>query len=184
MRRDDAPPPRRKSHRRYLLYRAISALSLVLWLSVASATVVGGPFFLLLLMPLALPGVLLISQLFCFRWSYSVFGAYERTPEPDEAPILVQNGGFGGAGIFSVGSGWPFCTWRLYRRGLGFTFTPWGSAYLTDEQMRGGLGGSLLLTGWLGHRSTEVRNPLLISKGRVLDALRERLQQGRAAGAS
>jgi hypothetical protein len=65
--------------------------------------------------PLVIPAILLCLNLLAFPFKYSVFGAFKRTPWPDEPPLCSRRSSEGR--IFLMRGGFK---WYAFSSGLGF----------------------------------------------------------------
>jgi hypothetical protein len=84
---------------------------------------------LILAIPLlGIPVPLTIFNLMAFPLPYSVFGKLNRTPLPQDDPILVIQGSWGTVG--RLNSTVPLVTWRIYPMGIGIQMWLTGSVFL------------------------------------------------------
>lgn len=168
--------PKLKRHKRYLFYRVYCLGTIVTWNATAllwgcsqSATrgytqnylKEGLP--LLLMIPITLPALFLLSNLRAFPFQFSVFGPYERTPLPNEEPILKQSW-LGGR----VGWAYGGIAWKVYTSGIGVSILGAGKAFIPVEHIVGlhpGFWGYILQ-----HNSLELRNPVIIPTHEVFEA--------------
>jgi hypothetical protein len=173
----------RKPNRRYLFYRAFCATTLAAWLAVGIYTIfafmyygfeepaVYGMFVLVGLVPFLVPAIILFDNLTVFKFPFSVFGPFQRTPFPEGEPLLSVSSG-GVEGLLSDGAHF---TWHVFPEGIGFNgssgvgegFIPVGYIRRTEKRLLGGV------TVW--HDSPEVRSPLIITSTAVRQILQERL---------
>jgi len=119
------------------------------------------PLFLL-----SFPGLVVLFNLCVFRFPYSVFGAFGRTPLPAHPPAEKLS-------VITARIGWlragaPFLVWHVYPEGLGFTLFGVGKGFVPRELIR-----SVTVDWWrvrIEHGSPEVRGPIFVP-ARVADAL-------------
>jgi hypothetical protein len=161
-----------KQSARYIGYRIFAAAVLVAWSGALLAAVTrnSAPTLVLFLLPLMLPALFMVFNLMAFKFSYSVFGPFERSGPPSEEPLEETGSGSGMVGLLHAS--WPFFSWTLYPSGLGFDIRGIGSGFVPFDEVdkiKKGIFGSL----WIRHHSAEVRSPLVIGRGRLTRRMAE-----------
>lgn len=180
------PQPRLKTHRRYHFYRAWCLFFAVLWNVVGFCEFFGmagrhqPPVIMPLLFPLMFPTVFMALSWGAFPWDYSLFGRYERTPLPAEAPLYVKPASWGKIGWMNASV--PFFTWRVYRTGLGIAVFGIGKVFVPLAHIRTLEEGSFFRSPKLSHDWPELRSPVVMPKP-VFAALREAAEKYGPAGA-
>ncbi len=184
-----------KSNRRYIVYRIFVITFLLLWLTFGLYDVVklftadyiviqtpnysAGypnyfPKFFISLAPFLIPALFMIFNLAAFKFKFSVFGPYKRSPVPNEKPRFERTSGFPGSAI-----GWLYANgfsikWFIYDSGLGISFLG-AKAFIPKEKiktlrkpttLRERLFASFLPQYFyvVEHTSEEVRNPIILPK--------------------
>lgn len=172
--------PRLKSGRRILVCRIVFVASVgVLFAAAALLDQEEPPAYAFWLMPLYVPAlpafIFMFFNLMVFPFRFSVLGSFERTPLPQERPLMADCAAFGHIGLWGVGYG---ATWYVYSCGLGIEILGAGTVFIPRElivEVRRGLLNRLV------HRSPEVRKFILVPK-RVAEAVAHII--GEAAGDS
>lgn len=174
------PRPRLKQHKLYLLYRIYCVGAIIAWNATAllwglsqAATPRDTPNYLsealpfLLMIPIILPALFMACNLAVFPFEFSVFGPYERTPFPNEVPILKQSWLGGRVSWFSGGA--PIFTWVIYASGIGISILGIGKVFIPVDcivELRPGLIGYTLR-----HNSPELRNPVTLPTYDLFEAV-------------
>ena len=77
--------PRLESDRRYCTYRLYAATVIVMWNVLSFHLLFRPPEWvpwMFVMVPLMIPAIIMVSNPLAFRWSWSVFGPYERSCFP------------------------------------------------------------------------------------------------------
>ena len=184
MRSADMSKPRRKSHRWYLFFRVYTLVVIVGWLvlGLGSAIEQAFPLYPLVSMPFFVSALWMLSSLAAFPFAYSVFGPYERTPFPDEKPLLVRETFRGSVGL-KLGGGMLAYVWSVYPSGLGIHARWCGKVFIPVGRIRSVKPDTALfqmMTGYkLIHDSPDVRNPIGIPSTRVVKDIQRLLTKKR-----
>jgi hypothetical protein len=161
--------PRLKTHRRYLVYRVFAPVAVVGW----NALMFSEPahpqpavLFIAVLF-LLLPALMMIFSWAAFPWSYSIFGALERTPIPDE-PIALRVGPTSARiGLLSLRG--PFVTLTVLQSGVGISILGGVRAFVPRGTMKS------VSRGWLAssleHTCAEIRSPIRFHNRELYGAL-------------
>lgn len=158
-----------KKHKRYLFYR-IYCLAVMIVCNVTFLQ--SDSHHMALLYPLAIPAMFMLSNWAVFSWDYSVFGKFERTPLPEDSPLLEQKFSWGHLGRFS-GEIVPFVTWRVYRTGLGISILGAGTVFIPSADLVSLEESGRFFPGYkLKHSSQEIPSPITIYSKRVFEALK------------
>jgi hypothetical protein len=175
----------KKSHSRYIFYRyyiAVVYLAVIIWgifwiLSFAAdreptiAQVIGfGVLF-----PCFAVAVFILMSIFVFPFNYSVLGSLERTPFPNEKPILKVTGTWGQIGVFR--GTMPFFSWYIFPSGLGISILGIGKAFIPVKQMKS-LNRTSNLMIWgspyeVTHTSREINEPIYLPEKNLFEALKD-----------
>ena len=151
--------PRLKPNKRYIFYRVYWIFVFVLWNGMAFLKDFNlSPIYILLMFPLVVPAIHLTFSLLAIPFKYSVFGPYERTPFPQEEPLLKQRGA-GGVGWFLYNPLNPIFNWYIFNSGLGVSILGLGKVFIPAEQIVS-MQQDFLYNYKLIHKSPEVRNPI------------------------
>lgn len=169
-----------KSHLRYIFYRAYCIIVIGMWnvfgfwMLLHKTT----PEPLLKMVPLILPAIFLLESIAIFPFKFSVFGRYERTPLPQEKPLLIQKYSWGQIKWFHASP--PFFNWYVYPSGLGISIIGCGKFFILTEDIVSIE--KYFLQGYkLIHNSPEVRNPIIFPGKRIFEALQDAAKsRGRA----
>ena len=163
---------RKKNHRRYVVYRVVWLAMLGYWIAAGLiddhydlwGDALQSVFFLLF------PLIFAVFNVAVFRFPYSIFGALEKSREPNDRPIASNPISWGGVGWLSATI--PFVSWRAYSEGLAFTIIGVGRGFITMESITR-IRRPLYLIGWaVEHNSPEIRTPVFTPGGRVLKTIR------------
>ncbi len=176
--------PRHKRHKWYLFCRvyALVVVAAHEGLVVASRWERVLLLYAVFAIPLFIPAFLMLLNLAPFPFQYSVFGAYKRTPFPNEKPILLHETVRGLVGFMWVCSMLSYA-WTVYPSGLGIRI-PWcGKVFILFEHFRnlrtGGIISRVLFGHKLTHDSPEVRNPIGTPSTRVVKEIQRFLSNKR-----
>ena len=183
-------PREPKSHQRYILYRIYVALILIaefffafLWMTSIAAN--GEPsglqtigFFVLF--PFFGVAVFMVMSAFVFPFEYSILGDLERTPFPNEQPILKIGKTWGQIGYFRGTI--PFFSWYVYPSGLGISILGIGKVFIPTECIKSlnEDGGSFFSTSryQIVHTSPEVNGPIYLPDKELFDILSTTVGKG------
>lgn len=179
--------PTLKSHKWWLFCRIYAPLGMAAWLiipaiwSSARTDWLQGGYHLLLAFVLAVISFPMLSTLVFFRFNYSCFGRYKRTPWPAEEPILVEKTATGSVGVLDAG-GW--CTpgvyvWALYPSGLGIRVPYFGKGFIPLDAIQEVRRPSWGFRTTLIHNSPEVRSRISIPSKRIVEGIRRLLAKRR-----
>ena len=165
---------RRKTHRRYLFYRAYCIIFALAWnAGIIWMIILTGqgdpPAVFLVLVPLVIPAIFMLFNLMAFPFAFSIFGPLERSQPPPETPLLQARARAGGIG-WLFGS-MPFFTWRLYPGGIGFSAFLIGTGYVPFDKVVEVKTSRRGCT--IRHTSAEVRSPINIPRSRLCRQLDE-----------
>jgi hypothetical protein len=130
--------------------------------------------YMLIAFPMTVPAFLMFLTLGGFRFPYSVFGPYKRTPLPREEPVVADKTMRGRVGLVWWGLGGTSAfVWAVYSSGLGIRI-PWcGKAFIPFELFRS-LRRQRVKSGYrLVHDSPEVRNPVYIPSRKVVKGIQQ-----------
>lgn len=176
-----------KSHKWWLFCRIYAPLGLVPWLLFHETLIYGVPdwpfqgFYALLAFVLAAISLLMLDTLVVFRFDYSWFGRYKRTPWPPEEPILVEKTASGSVGVLDPGWTRPgVYVWALYPSGLGIRVPYCGKGFIPLDAIQEVRRPSWGFRATLIHNSPEVRNPISIPSKAIVEGIRRLLQQRQA----
>ena len=172
--------PMLKSHKWWLFCRIYAPLGMAAWLIFPAVMGSGGAweFYLLFAIAPTLAAFLMVETVAAFRFEYSCFGRYKRTPWPTEKPVLVVktvHGGVGFAGGYITASVWM---WSLFPSGLGIRIPYCGRAFVPIDAIQevrrpsGGFRATLI------HNSPELRNPVSIPSKDIVEGIRQLLPKG------
>ena len=118
---------------------------------------------------LLIPMLLMTFNVAVFRFAYSIFGALEKSREPNTTPIASNPISWGGVGLFNATI--PFVSWRAYPEGLAFTIIGVGRGFIPIRSISRIRRPLYLIGRVVEHSSPEIRTPLLTPGGRVLKAI-------------
>jgi len=116
----------------------------------------------------------MVMSLFVFAFEFSIFGPLERSPFPNEKPVLKENGTWGQIGLFR--GTFPFFSWHVFPSGLGISIFGIGKVFIPAEQIKG-LSEETGLKFFKGryilkHSSPELLNPVYLPNSRLFEALK------------
>jgi hypothetical protein len=173
--------PTLKSHKSWLFCRIYAPLGMAPWLLFPGVLTSGGPdwpflgFYPLLGFALAIISFGMLATLVDFRFNYSCFGRYKRTPWPTGKPILVTKTVRGAVGILGWSRGGSLWVWSLFPSGLGIRI-PWsGRAFIALDAIQEVLRPSGGFRATLIHCSPELRNPISIPSKQIVEGIRQLL---------
>jgi hypothetical protein len=122
---------------------------------------------------LVIPAILLCFNLLAFPFRYSVFGAFKRTPWPDEPPLCSRRSTYGRVCLMSATV--PFFNWHAFPSGLGFSIVGVGKGFIPYSHITGIKEPSFFSAGFkLTHTWPEVRSPVVLSSKKVVEVAREK----------
>jgi hypothetical protein len=180
--RGDSMEPVTKQPPYYWLWRvlwllgfvATNAGAIALFAAIGRADSEAPPWPVFLFPLVMLPEFVLVLALcspFVFRFRYSLFGRYRRTPWPAETPLAEHRRSGGGIGSFRGTV--PFFTWVLFPSGLGFSVLFVGRAFIPLDAM---IRVDKARGGWrVFHESNEVRSPAFCPHDDIAERLRNLL---------
>jgi hypothetical protein len=177
-----------KSHKRYIFYRiyaptvwVIGLIWGIFWIITAVNNQQPSTIQIVvfaLLFPCFGIDVFMILSLFVFPFDYSIFGRFERTPFPDEEPVLKKTKSWGQIGLFRATI--PFFNWYVYPSGLGISILGIGKVVIPAESItefnrKGGLGF------WgtpyeVLHKCQELHDPIYLPNSELFEQLQTIVQ--------
>jgi hypothetical protein len=130
-------------------------------------------FYALVAFVLAVISLLMLNTLVVFRFDYSWFGRYKRTPWPPEEPILVEKTASGSVGVLDAGWSRPgVYVWALYPSGLGIRVPSTGKGFIPLDAIEEVRRPSWGFRTTLIHNSPEVRSRISIPGRRIVEGIR------------
>lgn len=125
--------------------------------------------YALVAVPLALIAMLMMLSLAISPLKYSIFGPYERTPFPNEVPLLERS--TGGRIALAQISG-PLVKYAVYPSGLGISILGTGKTFIPTHAITV-IKPHFLNSYKLEHNSPELRNPVIFNNRELYEALRK-----------
>jgi hypothetical protein len=173
--------PNQKSHKWYLFYRFFIAITLigmlvwgVSWIadSIASrAPSVVQLIGLGILIPCFMIAAFMLMSLIVFPFKFSILGNLERTPFPNEQPVLRKTGTWGRIGLFRATI--PFFNWILFPSGLGISIPGIGKVFIPINRLHLNKTSKSFSNNYqIIHDSPEVHGPIYLPDEILLERLR------------
>jgi hypothetical protein len=176
---------KQKTHHRYIFYRifvvlAFMAMFIFTFYWMASFFTNAEPPKILaigfaIVIPLFIVAIFMFMSVFVFGFEYSTLGNLERTPFPDEKPILKIDRTWGQIGLFRGTI--PFFSWSVYPRGLGISILGMGKVFVPIEDIKelnmGEGPYTTVISNQIVHRCPEVNGPIYIPDNGIIEILRD-----------
>ena len=153
-----------------MFYRVFCVVTIAAWNGVGlySLSHDRSPAPMLWLLPVLVPALFLSFSLGAFRFPFSAFGRYVRTPLPTSQPLVIDRRSSGIVGHMSATV--PFVSWFLFAEGIGFSVLGVGDGFIPLHLIRRTADRTFYgFTVW--HDSPEVRSPVVLPSKRLRAAL-------------
>ena len=179
-----------KSHKWWLFCRIYAPLGVAPWLLFHEALIYRVPdwpffgFYALLAFVLIAISFWMLSTLVPFRFDYSCFGRYKRTPWPAQPPILVKKTATGSVGVLDLCSRAGIYVWALYPSGLGIRVPYSGKGFIPLDTIQEVRRPSWGFRATLIHDSPEVRDLVSIPREDIVEGIRQLLVKRQSEGGS
>lgn len=169
-----------KSHKWWVFCRIYAPLGMAAWFATGIFSFSGTHWMLyaLISFPFAVIGFLMLFTLAAFRFDYSCFGRYKRTPWPGEDPILVEKTPGGQVGLVW---GWQASAfvWMVCPSGLAIRIPFCGKAFIPLDAIQEVRHRKDRFRATLIHKSPEVRSPISIPSKAIVKGIERLLEERR-----
>jgi hypothetical protein len=163
----------------YLFYRSYCFVALIAWNAYGVCEFFSDSIEFKPFSPLELtiiPAIYMVFSLLAFRFNYSVFGQFKRTPWPQEEPLCRARLTCGRVALMSATV--PFFNWYAFPSGLGFTIMGVGRGFVPYDCITEVKKGSFFSAGSkITHSWPEVRSPLVMPYRRMYDVVASKVPE-------